>query len=106
MALEKKGLPPGRPRQNSKYLGHKFGGVKEERPKVPDDLNCGMWLSGLHPETRLRDLVSVQPRGVIQTGSIYAVNMIPPKDGYTTAAASVYFMKRSTAEWFMMQAGE
>jgi hypothetical protein len=106
MALEKKGLAPGRPRRDSKYLGHKFGGVKEERRKVPDDLNCGLWLSGLHPETTIEDLVGVQPRGIIQTGAVYAINIIPPKDGYTTAAASVYFMKRSATEWFMMQVGE
>ena len=55
MALERKGLAEQPPRNpNSNYLGHS---AKQDRPKVPDYLNCGLWLYGLHPETTVEDLL-------------------------------------------------
>ncbi len=102
MALEKKGLlevPPRNP--NSNYLGHRS---KQERPKVPDTLNCGLWLYGLHPETTVEDLLG--KNGAVQTGAVYALNLVPPQNGYETAAASLYFMTHSGAESFMLQASE
>ncbi|KAE9363656.1 hypothetical protein N431DRAFT_422586 [Stipitochalara longipes BDJ] len=94
MALEKSGAvaPPAR---DSKYLGHKF---KEERGRVPDSLNCALWLSGLNPSTTVEELFSI-----IETGAVYALNLTPAQDGYPTAAASLCFMTKSGAERFLGQ---
>lgn len=102
MALEKKGLAE-QPRRslNSNYLGHS---ATQERPKVPDALNCGLWLYGLHPDTTVEDLLG--KNGAIQTGAVYALNLVPPQNGYPTAAASLYFMRHSGAEMFLAKASE
>jgi hypothetical protein len=102
MALEKKGLAQQSPRNpDSNYLGHS---AKKERSKVPDALNCGLWLYGLHPETTVEDLLG--KNGAIQTGAVYALHLVPPQNGYPTAAASLYFMRQSGAELFLSQASE
>jgi hypothetical protein len=102
MALERKGLAEQPPRHpNSNYLGHS---AKQDRPKVPDYLNCGLWLYGLHPETTVEDLLG--KNGAIQTGAVYALNLVPPQNGYPTAAASLYFMRHSGAALFLEQACE
>jgi hypothetical protein len=101
MALERKGLTEQPRNPNSNYLGHS---AKQDRPKVPDYLNCGLWLYGLHPETTVEDLLG--KNGAIQTGAVYALNLVPPQNGYPTAAASLYFMRHSGAALFLEQACE
>jgi hypothetical protein len=103
MALEKKGLAEQPLRSlNSNYLGHS---AKQDRPKVPDALNCGLWVYGLHPDTTVEDLLGKED-GAIRTGAVYALSMVPPQNGYPTAAASIYFMKHSGAERFLSQTSE
>jgi hypothetical protein len=94
MALEKSGAvaPPAR---DDKYLGHK---TKQERGRLPDSLNCKLWLSGLHPATTVEELFSV-----IHTGAVYSLNLTPAQKGYPTAAASLSFMKKTGTERFLEQ---
>jgi len=53
---------------------------KQDKPKVPDSLNCRLWLYGLHPETTVEDLLG--KNGAIQPGAVYALNLVPPRNGY------------------------
>jgi len=52
--------------------------AKQDRPKVPDSLNCRLWLYSLHPETTVEDLLG--KNGAIQTGAVYALNLVPSRD--------------------------
>jgi hypothetical protein len=91
MVLEEKGIS-SLSRQNSKRLGDKSKGFKDDGSKMPDYMNCALWLTNLPPATTEADLVQE-----IRTGAVCSVHIRPPKDGHDTAAATIVFMKPSGA---------
>jgi hypothetical protein len=97
MVLEEKGIiSPSR--RNSTRLGDRSKGFKGNGSKMPDYMNCALWLTNLPPGTTEADLVKE-----IQTGAVCSVHIRPPKDGHDTAAATIVFMKPSGAQGFLQQ---
>lgn len=72
-------------------IGPKQTMGKAAGPKVPDHVNCCLYLEGLHPQTTYADLFNAL------RGKILRTHITPANSTYPTAAAKVGFFKRIDA---------
>ena len=98
MKQEEKGLIP-QPESASNYLGKADSlSARLQVKDLPDDENCCLWITKIHPSASMKDFLST-----IRTGAIYAVSMSDAQGDYTTKAAKVVFKKHQSAADFLRQ---
>lgn len=99
MKLENDGLleSPARRNAGSNYLGDPTSrSYNAQETNLPDDENCALWITKLHPDVDLPGFLNI-----VRTGAVFACTINEPEGNMATKAAKLVFKTHEGAAAFL-----
>jgi hypothetical protein len=99
-AAERSGVALPQNIKDSQQSGN-LSSRKDGEKRLPDEENCALFLTNIHPSATVKDVLSV-----VRTGAVFILHINQPDDIHPTAAAKLVFMTPSAAARFYQQVKE
>jgi hypothetical protein len=96
-AAERSGALRSQHTQDFQKSGN-LSSTKSGEEGIPDEENCALFLSLIHPSATAKDILSV-----VRTGKVRILHISPPDANHSTSAAKLVFMTHSAAARFLQQ---